>query len=91
MIVGHRLVLNGEPVTEPYILGPIFSSFGPVTVPEGHVFVLGDNRNNSDDSRYPDVGPVAFDAIVGLARIVYWPPQGMEVLRVPSALASVKP
>lgn len=91
MIVGHRLVLNGEPVAEPYILGPIFSGFGPVTVPEGHVFVLGDNRNNSDDSRYADVGPVAFDAIVGVARVVYWPLQGMEVLRVPSALASVKP
>lgn len=91
MIVGHRLILNGEPLSEPYIRGPIFSSFGPMTVPDGHVFVLGDNRNNSDDSRFPDVGPIAFDEIVGVARVVYWPLQGMEVLRAPSALASMKP
>lgn len=91
MIVGHRLILNGEPLAEPYIRGPIFSSYGPVTVPEDHVFVLGDNRNNSDDSRFADVGPVSYDAIVGIARVVYWPLQGLEVLRAPSALASVKP
>lgn len=88
MIVGHRLILNGEPVTEPYILGPMFSSFGPVSVPDGHVFVLGDNRNNSDDSRFSDVGPVAYDGIVGIARLVYWPPRGVGALRIPSVLAS---
>lgn len=87
-IYGHRLILNGRPVHEPYIKGPIFDAFGPVTVPEGHVFVLGDNRNNSDDSRYPDVGPVPMDLIVGVARLVYWPPANMGVVRVPPVLAS---
>lgn len=89
MIVGHRLVLNGRPLNEEYIMAPIFSAYGPVTVPEGHVFVLGDNRNNSDDSRFPDVGPVPYDLIVGLARIVYWPLTQIDVMRVPEVLAAM--
>lgn len=89
LIVGHRLILNGQPVHEPYIKGPIFESFGPVTVPDGHVFVLGDNRNNSDDSRFPDVGPVPLDLVVGVARVAYWPPARMGIVRVPPVLASV--
>jgi signal peptidase I len=71
---GGRLLVNGEPQKEPYVNKkyPDRSSAAPTTVPEGHVFVMGDNRANSRDSRY--FGTVPENKIEGEAFLRFWPP-----------------
>lgn len=69
---GGGVVVDGVALVEPYVEpGTVIADFGPVTVPEGHVFMMGDNRNRSSDSR--SFGPVPIDDVVGMARVRYWP------------------
>ncbi len=69
---GH-VVVDGRRVDEPYLAEEILTDdFGPVTVPAGHVFVMGDNRGNSSDSRV--IGTIEIDTIVGRAIARIWPP-----------------
>lgn len=79
------LYINGKPYEEPYLEqakkevlgGPLTQSFtleeviGRDTVPEGYVFVMGDNRRLSKDSRH--IGPVPVEDILGKTKLVLWP------------------
>lgn len=60
--------VNGNVLAEPYIYEPTYENHGvefPTTVPDGHYFVMGDNRNYSDDSRNPKIGMISEKNIFG--------------------------
>ena len=74
----NSVTVDGERLKEPYVVEvmaqPYFS--GPVetvTVPEGEIFVMGDNRNHSSDSRHPDLGTVDLRCVLGEAKAVLFP------------------
>ena len=73
-IIGGVTYVNGEPLQEDYLKEtPLVKDFGPYDVPEDCYFVLGDNRNNSRDSRYWTNTFVPRNSILGKAVLVYWP------------------
>ncbi|ADQ15071.1 signal peptidase I [Halanaerobium hydrogeniformans] len=73
--------VNGEAIEEDYIKDKTVGDFGPYEVPEESVFVLGDNRNHSADSRFESiVGYVDYDSISGKAFWVYWPLSEMRLI-----------
>ena len=70
---GGHVVVDGRALEEPYLGDDVVTmDFGPVAVPAGHVFVMGDNRGNSADSRV--IGTIEIDTIVGRAIARIWPP-----------------
>ncbi len=69
----HRVYINGVELNEPYINERPLGDYSEVVVPRGTVFVMGDNRNDSRDSRFADVGFVPLDNIRGEAIIRMWP------------------
>ena len=75
-----RVLVNDQLLTEDYILEKTRSEYPKATVPEGHTFVMGDNRNNSEDSRFADVGFVPYDLIKGKAMLVFWPISAYKTL-----------
>ena len=73
--------VDGEALEEPYTREPTWLDEGlefPITVPEGCIFILGDNRNDSMDSRYPDLGPVDVRDVVGKAVLLVLPGESAE-------------
>lgn len=84
-----RLTVNGVPIDEPYLnegSRPSEIEFS-VVVPEGSLWVMGDNRQNSRDSRYhqgdPGGGAIPLDNVVGVAFLTLWPLDRATVLRNP--------
>ena len=72
--------INGNPIHEPY-LSPFKDtrSYGPVIVPANSLFVMGDNRVNSNDSRF-QLGFIPYDKVVGRAFVIIWPPSRVRWL-----------
>ena len=76
-----QLYINDQPVDEPYLNeykkqaqseGYLLTeNFGPIEVPEGELFVMGDNRGNSKDSRM--IGTIPLESVVGRADVIFWP------------------
>ena len=64
---------NEQPLQEPYLKEDMLGDFGEYTIPDGHYFVMGDNRNNSFDSRYWENPFVPEDKILGKAILRYYP------------------
>jgi len=87
---GDDVLINGKKMEEPYIreevekakaAGGLYNrekDYPPTTVPEGHVFVMGDNRSNSHDSR--SIGFIPYEKIVGRADIVIWPLRDIRLI-----------
>jgi signal peptidase I len=72
-IDGNRLYVNGDALDEPYLTRNVrMSDYGPIEIPANHVFVMGDNRNQSEDSRV--FGPIHESTIIGRAFVKVWPP-----------------
>ena len=70
-MTGGHVYVNGKQLVEPYIAANARNE-QKWPIPQGQIFLLGDNRNNSQDSR--SFGPVPLENVVGKALFIYWPP-----------------
>ena len=76
---GGEVFVNDIPITEPYLTQPT-DDFHKFKVPEGKLFVMGDNRGNSLDSRF-SLGFIPIDKVIGKAEVVIWPPGDLGLLQ----------
>ena len=81
----NTIYVDGEEIPPAYILEPMeqksWQTISTITVPEGEVFVMGDNRNVSNDSRNPDLGTVDTRYILGKAELVLFPFRDLGLIR----------
>jgi signal peptidase I len=84
-IADGKVYVNDKLLGEPY-LKTVTSRGGDWTVPANSLFVMGDNRNNSSDSR--SWGMVPMENVIGKALVIYWPPEDWGLLHVASAVAA---
>ena len=91
----NQIEVNGTPITEPYIYPgdkPSDSEFD-VTVPKGFIWVMGDHRGASADSRFhtqdPNKGMVPLDKVTGRALFVIWPLSNLGILEVGKDLSKI--
>ncbi|MFL7794324.1 MAG: signal peptidase I [Anaerolineae bacterium] len=78
-IRGGEVYIDNELLQEPWMTNVGGGNYGPKTIPPLNVFVMGDNRGASNDSR--SFGPVPVDNIVGRAWFSYWPPEEMGLIK----------
>lgn len=85
----NKVFVNDVPLDEPYLVQPTTGSEGPVRVGADEVFVMGDNRGNSSDSRH--YGPLPQAQIVGKAWLRYWPAGKVGTILDADAFARAEP
>nr|WP_241483201.1 signal peptidase I [Nocardiopsis halophila] len=91
-----RVMVNGEPLDEDYLFPgsqETHTEFGPVEVPEGRLWLMGDHRQISYDSRLhqtdPGEGTIAEDEVVGRAFVLMWPLDRVRTLPIPDTFESL--
>jgi len=80
-----KVYVNGKAAEETYLHGYVMTDFGPTLVPQGQLFLMGDNRAVSLDSR--SFGTVSLQSVIGRAMFAYWPLKHFTVLKAQTVLA----
>ncbi len=74
-----KVFINGKPLDEPYIREPPYYEYGPTLIPPDSLFVMGDNRNDSNDSHA--WGPLPRKNVIGKALCIWWPPHRIRMIK----------